>query len=441
MSPVSRPAHAAAARWGLLATCLALAGTLVALAFASYREIERSSTALARGQGEILLHSIRQSLSNRPEHGPPTAALLGRIVAAGAESGLRYVALFHPDGRGMIAAGKPSFPIPDPLPPPHESLTVFEARGAVYRAIVRLPPPHRPDRDDDSGRPGRPLLVLEFEASAIRGLTVGSARTLAAASAAAAMLALAGVVFFRLAREREHAERQVDQQKRLSSLGEMSAVLAHEIRNPLASLKGHAQLLAEQLPGADPAGRKARRIAREAARLEVLLNNLLDFARGGPLERQDAAPAALLADCAREAATGSSELSSAPLHRGGDATDPIVLDTAGAPAVWSLDPARFSQAVTNVLRNALEVSPVGSPVRLRAALADGALVVSVLDRGPGLPGGREQEIFEPFVTTRSKGTGLGLTVARRILEMHGGTLTAARRPGGGAEFHLRIPKA
>src|SRR5262249_54531799 len=131
-------------------------------------------------------------------------------------------------------------------------------------------------------------------------------------------------------------ERQVAHERRLASLGEMSAVLAHEIRNPLASLKGNAQLLAEKLPPGDRTRQKADRVVDEAIRLETLTNNLLAFVRTGELARASASPAALL----REAAA---------------AVDPAIeVDDAAAPARWSLDPERIRQVLVNLLENALQ---------------------------------------------------------------------------------------
>jgi two-component system, NtrC family, sensor histidine kinase HydH len=203
----------------------------------------------------------------------------------------------------------------------------------------------------------------------------------------------------------------------------MSAVLAHEIRNPLASLKGHAQLLLETLPEASRERDKADRVVRESVRLETLTNDLLDFVRSGQIERRAADPAELLRSCVEEA--------------GSDRFD---VDVAAAPKQWSLDPARMRQAVGNLLRNALQASPDGAKAEASVSERDGRLVFAVRDRGEGIPPGEEEAIFEAFHTKKVRGTGLGLAVAKQVVERHGGTIEAANRDGGGAEFRISIPK-
>jgi two-component system sensor histidine kinase HydH len=202
-------------------------------------------------------------------------------------------------------------------------------------------------------------------------------------------------------------------------------VLAHEIRNPLASLKGHAQLLVESLQGVpdSPAGArdraKAERVVDEAVRLERLTNDLLEFARTGRIERAACDPRAVLTAAAARA----------------PARVTIVADAA--PTTWSLDAGRMTQALANLIGNALEAAP-DAPVTATVAVDGGALVYRIRDRGPGLPGDVAR-LLEPFHTTRVKGVGLGLTVAQRLVELHGGALAGRTHPDGGAEFTVTIP--
>ncbi len=98
------------------------------------------------------------------------------------------------------------------------------------------------------------------------------------------------------------------------------------------------------------------------------------------------------------------------------------------------------EVIANLVRNALQASPPDVPVSVRVAVEAGALVYEVRDRGEGIPAGQEEAIFEPFQTTRVRGTGLGLAVARRVVELHGGVITAAQHPAGGAVFRVVLPK-
>jgi two-component system sensor histidine kinase HydH len=235
-------------------------------------------------------------------------------------------------------------------------------------------------------------------------------------------LLVATIVLWRLARRAESLQVAAERDRTLVTLGEMSAVLAHEIRNPLAALKGHAQLLVERLEAPGAEREKAERLVHETRRLERLVNDLLSFVRSSRITPAPAEPAAVLRDAVQAVAP-----------------ERIDVETAAAPSTWRLDAPRMQQALANVLRNALEASPDGARV-LATAYADGhELVFRIRDRGPGLPPGDAERLFEPFHTTRVQGTGLGLAVARRIAELHGGRVTARTYPGGGAEFCIVIP--
>jgi two-component system sensor histidine kinase HydH len=128
----------------------------------------------------------------------------------------------------------------------------------------------------------------------------------------------------------------------------------------------------------------------------------------------------------------------AVLEAAAAATDPGRIEVVAAPAPEaSLDAERLRQALENVLRNAVQAGP--GKIRATLAGADGALVFTVRDHGPGIPPGEEQRIFEPFVTGRTKGVGLGLAIAKRIVEQHGGRIRARNHPEGGAELEISIP--
>ncbi len=266
--------------------------------------------------------------------------------------------------------------------------------------------------------------MIEFEPLAVKELSERATRALV--SSALAGLVLLGVagVFWRLIEKREATERRLEHERRLQALGEMSAVMAHEIRNPLASLKGNAQILAERLPEDGRDRKKAVRIVREATRLERLSQALLDFCRTKPIDRQDVDPAALVRETAASLDSGDVEI-----------------DAGAAPESWPLDPLRMRQVLANLLGNARQASPEGQAVTVRVTQRNGHLEIAVRDRGDGIAPGDEERIFEPFFTKHTRGTGLGLAVARRVVELHGGTLTAGNLAEGGAELRVSIPKS
>jgi two-component system sensor histidine kinase HydH len=168
--------------------------------------------------------------------------------------------------------------------------------------------------------------------------------------------------------------------------------------------------------------RKAERIVTEAKRLEALIADLLEFARGGKLELTPTDPGALLKSALEEVGT-----------------DAFRLRTAEIPP-WPLDADHMRRALTNLLRNAAQASPAGKKSEVGLTVRNNELAFTVRDFGPGIPAGDESRIFEPFYTTRTTGTGLGLAVARRIAELHDGRITASNHPAGGAVFEILIPR-
>lgn len=225
---------------------------------------------------------------------------------------------------------------------------------------------------------------------------------------------------------------ELRQAERLSSLGQLSAGMAHEIRNPLAGIAMTAQVLKSRLgerPDAEP---YLDRIQAEIQRLERIVRSLLEFSRPARprLAPLDLAASArrVLEDLAGQAAAAGIEF--APL-------------SAAAPLAALADGDQIHQVLLNLLQNAVQACRPGDRVGIdleRAAAVGGAdrLFVRVWDSGPGVPEAARSRLFEPFFTTKAAGTGLGLAVCRQILEEHGGRLHYRPRPGGGAEFCLEL---
>ncbi len=452
--PRSAPSTAAAARrtrrtallgrWLIATAAVGVVGGLLATTVTAYLSIERASTTVALGEGDSILRSlIRLGGPNGP---PPTTDDLAECLESHREDGLRYLALVGPDQRVHLELGEASVDR-DAFEREIGRLRpgVPERNGVVMRLVSRPLPPRRrgplggppgelgdgavprPGRGVRDGLPhpplGPPVFVIEYRPLVAERLATQARFTLASGLIAALAL-LAGTVALGRRWLREDAlEHRLEHDRRLATLGEMSAVLAHEIRNPLASLKGHAQLLVEILAEPGAARTKAERVVSEAVRLEALTSDLLEFVRAGKIERQPANLAALLRDTAESEGGGRVEL-----------------DLARAPATWPLDPARIRQVLTNLIRNALQASPTGEPVEVSAATQDGQLVITVRDHGAGIPPGDPATLFEPFHTTRTHGTGLGLTVARRLVDLHHGTIRAFNHDGGGAVFRVVLPR-
>jgi signal transduction histidine kinase len=222
--------------------------------------------------------------------------------------------------------------------------------------------------------------------------------------------------------------------RNLESLGEMSAGLAHEFKNALATLHGYAQLL--QTIEQDERGRSAATaLLHEVRSLSQMVTAFLNFARPQPLQLSEVAPRELLAECAAELQLFYDERR-------------VAFSVAGEFADVRADELLLRQALLNLLRNAAEAiddERESRRVDVRASLErDDAghswQVISVEDTGTGISESELQRIFIPFFTTKAKGHGIGLALAHRVVTQHGGTLTAAnRRDAQGAVFTLRLP--
>ncbi len=223
-----------------------------------------------------------------------------------------------------------------------------------------------------------------------------------------------------LLRAQAHAEK-------LAALGEAAARIAHEIRNPLAAARSLVQLAAQDPQVAD-LGRPA---LVELDRIGRLVGDLVTFARREDLLRVGALD---LAEVCHEALAQVASL----VEREG-----VEVAADLEPLSWSGDRDRLVQVVANLCRNALEaLIEVSGPRRLHLRLraAGGIAQLDVADNGPGIDPDQVEVIFEPFRTTKSTGTGLGLPIARRIVEAHGGSLEVESGAGGGTVFRLRLPR-
>lgn len=419
-----RPRSDRVARWGFFVVALVLGTALLVSSLTSWLGARTLLDTVIRGQAEDLHHALRRHLEEGPRPGPPRDEELERFIEAHTEEGVRYVAVMGPDDVPLAVAGTTT----DPRPLRPGEVRVLG--DLVQVAFGLLPPDDKKGLDwkgfDDKKGPGPrrpPPMVLEFRPEAALALRARARRDLGVGVTVAVALMIAAAVFWRLSRRAQASEARLGQERHLAALGEMSAVLAHEIRNPLASLKGHAQLLSERVDGDPALVRKVARIVDEATRLEALTHGLLDFARTGRLELAEIDPAALLRRCA-----------DASSHHGAA----IEVEATGAPARFRLDAQKLERVLGNLLDNAAQAAPEAT-VHARVHGDARRLVFEVRDHGPGVPPEERARIFEPFHTTRTRGTGLGLAVAQRIVEQHGGTIEVLDAPGGGACLRVTLP--
>lgn len=405
-------------RWVLVGTIVFMGAALLLTVWITYRGVGNASEALVRGQASALQADLRGEF--RYIEGAPTNEDLESILKSYEGSGLRYIAVVT--RRGFVAqAGSGSSSDPRALLRAVRRGEPSKHKNRI-RLLLRAPRDpssrRRPGRGDRQNRP-QPIYI-EFVPIEAQALRESSTRSLMVGAGAAALLLLIAGILMRWFVRQDRLRVQQENDRRLKSLGEMSAVLAHEIRNPLASLKGNAQILEKLIAkeGGKSAA-KAQRVVGEASRLEALINDLLNFAKSGELRRSEVDPGALLQSCADAVQGGA-----------------IEVDVSAAPGIWSLDSARMQQVLSNLLTNAVQASD-----RVSASVkANGSnLTFVVRDFGEGLDAGAQERLFEPFHTKKVHGTGLGLAVAKRVVELHNGTIRGSNAEGGGAEFRVEIP--
>jgi len=421
-------------RWGLLVSSAAMAAVLVAAGLWVRAGVRQAASTVTQGQAIGIAYTARRAL--RTARGI-NASALQEVLDELAPQGLRYVEVLGPDQTVIAAAGKQVAGIEwnggGNLGP--TASIGFGRSGAIARLAIRPGEPPGPAMNLQPGQvpspapPDHPLhgkqIVFEVDSAAAHALASRGGVTLVVSMVAALVLMGLCAVFWRISRSAEKVSVQLEHDRQLKVLGQMSAVLGHEIKNPLASLKGHVQLLLEKLPPDHPGRRGAEVVLRETVRLEELSRHVLEFARTGAVECESADPAAVVRSAIENVGTGE-----------------IQLHANSAPAAWPLDSARMEEVLVNLLRNAREASPAGLPIDIDLDIqSDRHLVIEVRDRGEGIAPGEEERVFEPFYTKRVKGTGLGLALARRIVEGHGGVITARNHPEGGAVFAVRLPPA
>ena len=226
------------------------------------------------------------------------------------------------------------------------------------------------------------------------------------------------------------AQSRLIETERLAAIGELSAAVAHGIRNPVAGIRAAAQLAGLEIAADHPLSENLADIIEEADKLDASIKGLLDFAK--PFEPRPA-PCQVGTIVARALASLRSQISA----------QGIVVDTAIDPQLPEahLDAVQIEQVLLCLLSNAVEVMPGGGRLTVTGRLTDDhrRIRIEVIDTGPGIPPGQRPRLFKLFFTTKPTGTGFGLAVAKKIVDRHGGTIAAESEPGEGSRFVVELP--
>lgn len=236
---------------------------------------------------------------------------------------------------------------------------------------------------------------------------------------------LGSVKVFQDLREIESLRKQVRRKDRLAAIGEMAATVAHEIRNPLGGVRGFANLLQQDIDPSDDRARLVEKIIEGTRDLDRVVNELLEYTR--PVElRQERVSCAEMVD----SAIGYAAI---------DQTRIVTKNWVDPKIAITVDQHQMRQVLLNILLNAEQSIEGAGTIDIRAEIRKGFLDLSVEDSGCGIPPDRLEQLFSPFFTTKEKGTGLGLAVASKIVEGHGGALEVTSTEGEGSIFHVRLP--
>ena len=225
------------------------------------------------------------------------------------------------------------------------------------------------------------------------------------------------------------AEVSLRRSERLAALGQLTAGLAHELRNPLGTIRGSAEMLTKPaaLSQPDVMAEMAGYIRVEADRMNALVGHFLDFARPLQIHPVQADLRSVIADAFREQSALAESRA-------------IALQVKGDSALeFSFDPDLMRLALSNLLQNALQASEPGTAIVIACARQEGSVRIDVEDRGSGIEPQHLENIFNPFFTTKPQGVGLGLAIVAKIVDEHTGRIRASSKRGQGTTFEITLP--
>ncbi|MBN1615229.1 MAG: PAS domain-containing protein [Deltaproteobacteria bacterium] len=237
------------------------------------------------------------------------------------------------------------------------------------------------------------------------------------------------VILFRDLTEMQHLKREVAKSQRLASLGSLAAGIAHEIRNPLSSIKGFATYFRQRYRDNPEDVRTAEIMIQEVNRLNRVIGQLLEFARPMNINLQPASLQAMIEQTVKmieDQAAGQG----------------VIIQTDLSPGVQDIeiDPDRMKQVLLNLCLNALEAMEEGGSLSIRLVQSDEKTIrIDVADTGTGIDKQDLARVFDPYYTTKPSGTGLGLAIVHRIVENHGGEVRLDSEPGRGTTASIFLP--
>jgi len=226
----------------------------------------------------------------------------------------------------------------------------------------------------------------------------------------------------------EFHTREMARAEHLATLGELAAGLAHEIRNPLAGIAGVVDIMGKELPATSPSRGVIGEVHREILHIQAILNDLLSYARPRPPNFH---PADLNATIEQAVLLARHQVLTKPIQ--------VLFEPNSSLPLVEHDPALIQQVVLNLALNGIQAIPGTGQVQIAMGQDHGFIRIQVSDTGRGISPEALPRIFKPFFTTRSEGTGLGLSLANSIVQSHGGRIEVSSTPGKGTQFKIWLP--
>lgn len=384
--------------------------------------VEHLGAAVRTPSGGVVLVRVHPSTARTFARRLGVENLLKKLVGAG---GVLYLSYREEPSGYVVDVAWDDGSVP-PRPPSNQQL--FDLREQTALEVEM--PIESPAGTSATLRVGLDGSALQRTASQTmwRSLLLGLILTGFAVSAAGF-----AVVSRLRAREREEASRRLAEaetarrrSERLAAAGALTAGMAHEVRSPMNAIGLAAQRLERKLPDNTDLRRIAGRIRAEVGRLEGVLRGFLELA--SPVSDQRSATD--LANIAREVLDLVSEEAA---DRG------VLLEEVSGSASARIDRQSIHRAMVNLIRNAIQASPSGGRIAVQAAEHNGMALIRIQDEGSGLDPELDGRFFDPFVTGRDSGTGLGLALVKRVAEDHGGSVTLVNLEDGGAEAVMKLP--
>lgn len=342
-----------------------------------------------------------------------------------------FIFLFHP------------FRLPPPAPKdlrePRDSRQPPDQRSAAAGPGALPGPASSPDAGPDAARPDDDqrrsffydtLKTAEIVYLEIRQPAYWSANRFRTVLFPLVELLIAFLAFFMrnlMLRNIEY-RRKIEEQRNLVVLGTAASTLAHEIKNPLLSIRLQSSILERLVP--ENAKREVGIINAEVDRLSALTYRVNDYLRE-PRGRPEEFDASL--------ALGEISRTMCGRDLAGAGRDASARGAQPGPFLVRMDPERFRSVADNILGNAFEAGGPPEGLAIELSREDGRIHIDILDRGPGIPEDSRERVFDPFFTTKSRGTGIGLAISRRFVEAAGGSITIRNREGGGCAVRVTLP--